>query len=149
MFPSLQYIIRLRKVNRGYAEELSPSAPIPHLIFRLIFTSASTNTLIINSLELLIKLVTIQLYLQPFHYIREQSYTSTYISNIKSEYICLNRITDILKTTKECNSSVTFDNPNDVVYLYRLAEEAPLLYTKLALRENGLQDYVDAMNEFN
>ena len=42
MFPSLQYIIRLRKVNRGYAEELSPSAPIPHLIFRLIFTSAST-----------------------------------------------------------------------------------------------------------
>lgn len=34
----------------------------------------------------------------------------------------------------ECNSSVTFDNPNDVVYLYRLAEEAPLLYTKLALR---------------
>ena len=50
---------------------------------------------------------------------------------------------------KECNSSVTFDNPNDVVYLYRLAEEAPLLYTKLALRENRLQDYVDAMNEFN
>ena len=50
---------------------------------------------------------------------------------------------------KECNSSVTFDDQNDIVYLYRLAEEAPLLYTKLALRENGLQDYVDAMNEFN
>lgn len=50
---------------------------------------------------------------------------------------------------KECNSSVTFDGPNDVVYLYRLAEEAPLLYAKLALRENGLQNYVDAMNEFN
>ena len=39
---------------------------------------------------------------------------------------------------KECNSSVTFDDPNDVVYLYRLA-----------MKENGLQDYVDAMNEFN
>lgn len=50
---------------------------------------------------------------------------------------------------KECNFSVTFDDPNDIVYLYRLAEEAPLLYAKLALRENGLQNYVDAMNEFN
>ena len=50
---------------------------------------------------------------------------------------------------KECNSSVTFDDPTDIVYLYRLAEETPLLYAKLALKENGLQDYVDAMNEFN
>ena len=50
---------------------------------------------------------------------------------------------------KQCNSSVIFDDPNDIVYLYWLAEESPLLYAKLALRENGLQDYVDAMNEFN
>ena len=50
---------------------------------------------------------------------------------------------------QECNSSVTFDNPNDVVYLYRLAEETPLLYAKLALKKSGLQDYVDAMSEFN
>ena len=50
---------------------------------------------------------------------------------------------------KECNSSVIFDDPNDIVYLYRLAEEAPLLYAKLALKENGLQDYVDVMNELN
>lgn len=50
---------------------------------------------------------------------------------------------------KECNSSVIFDDPTDIVYLYTLAEEAPLLYAKLALKENGLQDYVDAMNEFN
>lgn len=55
----------------------------------------------------------------------------------------------LIMRCKECNSSVTFDDPNDVVYLYRLAEEAPLLYAKLALRENGLQNYVDAMNEFN
>ena len=46
---------------------------------------------------------------------------------------------------KECNSSVIFDDPNDIVYLYLLAE----LYAKLAMKENGLQDYVDAMNEFN
>lgn len=50
---------------------------------------------------------------------------------------------------KECNSSITFDDPNDIVYLYRLAEEAPLTYVQLALKENGLQNYVDAMNEFN
>lgn len=50
---------------------------------------------------------------------------------------------------KECNCSVTFDDPDDVVYLYRLAEESPLLYAKLALRKRRLQDYVDAMNWFN
>ena len=50
---------------------------------------------------------------------------------------------------KECNSSITFDDPNDIVYLYWLAEESPLLYAKLAMKENGLQDYVDAMIEFN
>lgn len=50
---------------------------------------------------------------------------------------------------KECNSSVIFDDPNDVVYLYRLAIETPLLYAKFALKENGLQNYVDAMNWFN
>ena len=50
---------------------------------------------------------------------------------------------------KECNASVIFDNPTDIVYLYRLAEDTPLLYAKLALKENGLQGYVDAMNEFN
>lgn len=50
---------------------------------------------------------------------------------------------------KECNSYVIFEEPNDIVYLYRLAEEAPLTYVKLALKKNGLQDYVDAMNELN
>ena len=50
---------------------------------------------------------------------------------------------------KECNSSVIFDDSNDIVYLYRLAEESPLLYAKLALKGNGLQDYVDTMSEFN
>lgn len=50
---------------------------------------------------------------------------------------------------KECNSSVIFDEPNDIVYLYRLAGDSPLTYAKLVLKENGLQDYVDVMNEFN
>ena len=50
---------------------------------------------------------------------------------------------------KECNSRVIFDAPNDIVYLHRLAKETPLLYAKLALKKNGLQDYVDAMQWFN
>lgn len=50
---------------------------------------------------------------------------------------------------KECNSCVIFENPNDIVYLYWLVEDSPLTYAKLALKENGLQDYVDAMNWFN
>lgn len=50
---------------------------------------------------------------------------------------------------KGCNSSIIFNDPNDIVYLYRLAKETPLTYAKLALKENGLLDYVDAMKEFN
>ena len=33
----------------------------------------------------------------------------------------------------EFNSTVTLDNPDDIVYLYRLAEEQPLTYAKFAL----------------
>ena len=50
---------------------------------------------------------------------------------------------------KQCNSAVLFDDPNDIVYLFRLEEDSPLTYAKLALKKNGLQDYVDAMSEFN
>ena len=50
---------------------------------------------------------------------------------------------------QKCNSSVILNNPDDIVYLYRLVQDAPLLYAKLALKENGLQDYVDAMNIIN
>lgn len=49
----------------------------------------------------------------------------------------------------KCNSSVIFEDPNDIAYLYWLAEESPLTYAELALKENGLQDYVDGMNELN
>lgn len=50
---------------------------------------------------------------------------------------------------KECNSSVIFEEPNDIAYLYCLAKDSPLTYAKLALKENGLQNYVDGMNELN
>ena len=50
---------------------------------------------------------------------------------------------------QKCNSSVILDNPDDIVYLYMLAQDAPLLYAALALKADGLQGYVDAMNKFN
>ena len=63
--------------------------------------------------------------------------TDSIIANIDENTILVIRC-------KECNSSVIFDDPNDVV-----AMETPLLYAKFALKENGLQNYVDAMNWFN
>lgn len=50
---------------------------------------------------------------------------------------------------KKCNSSVFLDTPDDIAYLYRLAQKNPLLYAELACKSNGLQEYVDTMNEFN
>lgn len=68
--------------------------------------------------------------------------TDSIIVNTGENYILVIRC-------KECNSSVIFDDPSDVVYLYHLAKETLLLYAKLALKANGLQNYVNAMNEFN
>jgi hypothetical protein len=50
---------------------------------------------------------------------------------------------------KKYNATVAFEDPNDIVYLYRLAVEQPLTYAKFAFSDTGLQDYVNAMNEFN
>ena len=51
--------------------------------------------------------------------------------------------------SKECNYCVIFDDPNNIVYLYQLAEDSPLTYAKHALKDYGLKDYVDAINKFN
>ncbi|MGN0154260.1 MAG: hypothetical protein ACI4A3_07395 [Lachnospiraceae bacterium] len=62
------------------------------------------------------------------------------------------KLYDHMTLTLNCrryNSFVRFLEPDDIVYLYKLAEENPLTYAKLALKQNGLQDYVDAMEEFN
>lgn len=57
--------------------------------------------------------------------------------------------TPLTISCEKCNSAVLLDISDDIVYLYRLAQENPLLYAELAYKPNGLQDYVDAMNEFN
>ena len=57
--------------------------------------------------------------------------------------------TPLTISCEKCNSAVLLDISDDIVYLYRLAQENPLLYAELACKLNGLQEYVDAMNEFN
>ena len=57
--------------------------------------------------------------------------------------------TPLTISCEKCNSAVLLDISDDIVYLYRLAQENPLLYAELACKPNGLQEYVDAMNEFN
>ena len=57
--------------------------------------------------------------------------------------------TPLTISCEKCNSSVLLDTPNDIVYLYRLTLDSPLLYAELACKPNGLQEYADAMNEFN
>lgn len=41
------------------------------------------------------------------------------------------------------------DEPEDEGYLVRLAREEPANYMSYALKPDGLQGYVDAMNVFN
>lgn len=47
------------------------------------------------------------------------------------------------------NAQVVFDEPEDEGYLVRLAREEPVNYVSYALKPDGLQGYVDAMNVFN
>lgn len=49
----------------------------------------------------------------------------------------------------KANAQVIFDEPEDEGYLVRLAREEPANYVSYALKLDGLQGYVDAMNVFN
>lgn len=57
--------------------------------------------------------------------------------------------TPLTISCKKCNSFALLDTPNDIVYLYQLVQENSLLYAELVCKPNGLQEYVDSMNEFN
>ena len=70
----------------------------------------------------------------------------------RSEYTTSDTVMPAFSFIINCqkyNSSVILDNSDDIIYLYRLAQDAPLLYAELALKADGLQGYVDAMIEFN
>ena len=49
----------------------------------------------------------------------------------------------------KAEEQVVFDEPGDAGILARLARKEPASYVSIAMRSGGLQDYVDAMNEFN
>ena len=49
----------------------------------------------------------------------------------------------------KAEAQVTFDEPEDVGILARLAREEPASYVSVAMRPGGLQDYVDVWNELN
>lgn len=50
---------------------------------------------------------------------------------------------------QNCNSQVKLEDPLDIAYLTRLSREEPSFYATLASRKDGLQGYVEAMEELN
>lgn len=80
--------------------------------------------------------------------------------NLQFQFALYNPVTDTIEVTvtsgtilfircKEFNTTVSLENPEDIVYLYHLMEKQPLTYAKFALSDNGLQGYVDAMISLN
>ena len=49
----------------------------------------------------------------------------------------------------KAEAQVTFDEPEDVGILARLASEEPASYVSVAMCPGGLQDYVDVWNVLN
>ncbi len=70
---------------------------------------------------------------------------SVILNFLNDTYTC----TPLTISCEKCNSAVLLNTPDDIAYLHRLARENSLLYAELACKPNGLQEYVDAMNEFN
>jgi hypothetical protein len=50
---------------------------------------------------------------------------------------------------QNCNAQVKLAEPLDIAYLIRLAREEPGFYASLASRKDGLQGYVETMEELN
>ena len=63
--------------------------------------------------------------------------------------VSLNENIQIYFNCEKCNASIHLDEPSNIAYLTRLAKEEPRLYAKLAVKDGGLQGYVEAMWEFN
>lgn len=63
--------------------------------------------------------------------------------------VSLNAEIHVYFNCQKCNSSIRLGDASDIAYLTRLAREVPGLYAKLSSRHDGLQKYVEAMNELN
>lgn len=72
-----------------------------------------------------------------------------YEPSTDSVIINTGKLSALVIQCQKYNSSIVLNDPLNIVFLHRLAEETPLLYAELALKKGGLQGYVDAMNEFN
>lgn len=72
-----------------------------------------------------------------------------YIPETDSVLVNLSNNITIELSCQKCHSNLVLEEPANIAYLYDLAEQNPLTYTKLAFKENGLQDYMDAIEEFN
>ena len=56
---------------------------------------------------------------------------------------------ELISECAKANALVVFDDPEDEGYLVRLATKEPANYVSYALKPDGLQGYVEAMNVFN
>ena len=52
--------------------------------------------------------------------------------------------TPLTISCEKCNSAVLLDTPDDIAYLYRLAQESPLLYAELACMQIPLHRITDS-----
>ncbi len=63
--------------------------------------------------------------------------------------VSLNENIRISFNCQKCNASVHLNEPSDIANLTRLTQEELGLYAKLASRDGALQEYAEAMGEFN
>lgn len=63
--------------------------------------------------------------------------------------VSLNAEIHVYFNCQKCNPSFRLGEASDIAHLTRLAREEPGLYAKLSSRHDGLQKYVEAMNELN
>lgn len=63
--------------------------------------------------------------------------------------VSLNAEIHVYFNCQKCNSSIRLGDASDIAYLTKLAREVPGLYAKLSSRHDGLQKYVEVMNELN
>lgn len=72
-----------------------------------------------------------------------------YIPETDSVLVNLSNNMTIELSCQKCHSNLVLEEPANIAYLYDLAEQNSLTYAKHAFKENGLQDYMDAIETFN
>lgn len=76
-------------------------------------------------------------------------YFATYNPAMVSIEIFIRTKLKIVFNCTRLNNNVYLDNPLNIAYLHRLANQEPFNYVYFALQPDGLQGYVEAINVFN